>query len=59
MAKGKKRVAPVAGLKTEPGIWLNRIVRYGAVPPDQLLANEKNWRTHPPAQRAAFRWEPD
>jgi hypothetical protein len=35
-------------------IWQNRIVRYGEEAPDQLLANDKNWRTHPQAQQDAL-----
>lgn len=35
--------------------WRNRITGSGSEPPDQLLANPLNWRTHPPAQREALR----
>lgn len=35
--------------------WRSRIVGTGTEPPDQLLANPANWRTHPVAQRAALR----
>jgi DNA modification methylase len=35
--------------------WRNRIVGSGEEPPDQLLANPRNWRTHPAAQRDALR----
>lgn len=35
--------------------WLNRIVRYGEEAPEQLLANPRNFRTHPNAQRNAMR----
>jgi hypothetical protein len=31
-------------------MWRNRIVRYGEAAPGELLASEKNWRTHPKAQ---------
>ena len=34
--------------------WQNRIVGYGEEPPDQLLANPKNWRIHPQAQQKAL-----
>jgi DNA modification methylase len=34
--------------------WRNRIVGQGAEPPDQLLANPRNWRTHPAAQQEAL-----
>jgi DNA modification methylase len=34
--------------------WRNRIVGQGEEPPEQLLANPLNWRTHPKAQRAAL-----
>lgn len=32
----------------------NQIVRWDLVPAEQLLANPKNYRTHPPKQRAAL-----
>lgn len=35
--------------------WQNRIVAYSEEPPDQLLANPRNWRTHPDAQASALR----
>jgi hypothetical protein len=35
-------------------IWQNRITRYGEAAPGQLLANDKNWRTHPQAQQDAL-----
>ena len=35
--------------------WRNRIVGTGEEAPDQLLANPKNWRTHPVNQREALR----
>jgi len=35
--------------------WRSRIVGSGEEPPDQLLANPRNWRTHPGAQRDALR----
>lgn len=35
--------------------WRNRIVGTGDEDPTQLLANPRNWRTHPAAQRAALR----
>jgi DNA modification methylase len=34
--------------------WRNRIVATGEVAPEALLANPRNWRTHPPDQRAAL-----
>lgn len=34
--------------------WRNRIVAHEDVAPDQLLANPRNWRIHPRAQRAAL-----
>jgi len=33
--------------------WKNRIVDQGVRPASEFLANPKNWRTHPQAQRAA------
>jgi DNA modification methylase len=35
--------------------WANRIVGQDEVPPDQLLAHPRNWRTHGKEQRAALR----
>lgn len=35
--------------------WQNRIVGYSQEPPDQLLANPQNWRTHPSNQADALR----
>ena len=35
--------------------WRSRIVGSGEAAPDQLLANPRNWRTHPAAQRDALR----
>jgi DNA modification methylase len=35
--------------------WRSRIVGSGSEDPAGLLANPANWRTHPPAQRAALR----
>lgn len=35
--------------------WQNRITRYSEEPPDQLLANPANWRTHPGSQAVALR----
>lgn len=39
----------------EASVWNNRIVGYGEAPPDQLLANPKNFRRHPNMQREALR----
>ena len=33
--------------------WRSRIVGHGEEAPDQMLANPRNWRTHPPSQREA------
>jgi len=35
--------------------WRNRIIGSGVEAPDQLVANPRNWRTHPNAQRDALR----
>jgi DNA modification methylase len=35
--------------------WRSRIVGSGSEAPDQLLANPRNWRRHPSAQREALR----
>lgn len=37
------------------GAWTNRIVGWGTVAPDQLLANPHNYRRHPNRQREALR----
>src|SRR4051794_27570297 len=34
--------------------WTNRIVGHDDVPPDQLLANDRNWRRHPAVQQNAL-----
>lgn len=34
--------------------WRNRIIGSGEEPPDQLLANPRNWRIHPAAQQKAL-----
>lgn len=34
--------------------WQNRILEHTEEAPDQLLANPKNWRTHPGTQAAAL-----
>jgi S-adenosylmethionine:tRNA ribosyltransferase-isomerase len=36
-------------------MWNNRIVRYSEEAPDQLLANPRNYRTHPGSQAEALR----
>jgi DNA modification methylase len=36
-------------------IWKNRITKYTEEAPDQLLANPRNWRSHPGAQADALR----
>ena len=37
-----------------PAGYQNRIVGHGQVTPDELVANPKNWRVHPRAQRDAL-----
>src|SRR5690349_1914024 len=34
--------------------WRNRIAGHADVPPDQLLANPANWRTHPREQQRSL-----
>jgi len=34
--------------------WANRIVSHSEEPPDKLIANDSNWRTHTQAQRHAL-----
>lgn len=36
-------------------MWQNRITKYSEEAPDSLLANPKNWRTHPGTQADALR----
>ena len=50
----KRRQNPPTKPPEIPVIWLNRITRYGAEDPKLLLANKKNWRTHPLIQREAL-----
>jgi ParB-like chromosome segregation protein Spo0J len=50
MTKRKAHSEPMA----DPVIWQNRITRYGEAAPGQLVANDKNWRTHPRAQQDAL-----
>jgi DNA modification methylase len=50
-----KRKPPTTEAPPVPqAIWRNRIVRYGEAAPGDLVANEKNWRTHPKAQHEAL-----
>src|SRR5689334_15504725 len=44
-------MAKTAANSTE---WRNRIVGYADVPPDQLLANPRNFRRHPKPQQDAL-----
>jgi ParB family chromosome partitioning protein len=37
-----------------PEMWQHRIIGYGFEDPEQLLANEANWRIHPLAQQQAL-----
>jgi DNA methylase len=46
----RTKTPPVAA----PAAWRNRIVGSGDEAPGALLANPRNWRTHPPDQRAAL-----
>lgn len=41
-------------MTTEQAPWRNRIVRHSKKSPKSLRANPRNWRTHPPEQRAAM-----
>ena len=50
---GRKRSTNAAET-TVPQGWRNRIVGYGEEAPDQLLANDRNWRIHPKAQQDAL-----
>ncbi len=46
------RATPVAAAPSGP--WRNRIVGQGEESPAALIANPKNWRTHPKAQQDAL-----
>ena len=50
MAKRNAQPEPAAAKV----IWQNRITRYGEQAPSQLVANARNWRTHPRAQQDAL-----
>src|SRR5450755_666247 len=50
--QSRKDIKPSAAVSA---VWKNRIVGYGEEPPDQLLANEKNWRIHPKTQQDALK----
>ncbi len=39
---------------TSAASWKNRIVAHGDVPPSDLVANPRNWRTHPAEQQRAL-----
>lgn len=41
-------------MTTERTAWRSRIIGHGEEPPDQLLANPKNWRIHPKEQERAL-----
>lgn len=46
----------MAKKQTKPASsWRNRITRTGEMPAGEFLANVRNWRTHPKAQREALR----
>src|SRR3972149_2850929 len=48
MARNPTQTAP------KPVAWRSRIVGTGEEPPESLLANPRNWRTHPKAQQDAL-----
>ena len=37
-----------------PSVWRNRILGAGTAAPSELVANPRNWRTHPAAQQRAL-----
>jgi hypothetical protein len=41
-------------MTTKEALWANRIVGYGVKDASQFQANDRNWRTHPQAQRDAL-----
>jgi ParB-like chromosome segregation protein Spo0J len=43
-----------SSLAERPGAWRNRIVGHADVPPADLVANPRNWRSHPPEQQRAL-----
>ena len=48
----RKDLAVTASTAKPP--WANRIVSHGEEPPEALIANDSNWRTHTPLQRGAL-----
>src|ERR1700686_953758 len=56
-ARNKKSGKDIERSGPPPVVWKNRIVGYGEEAPDQLLANEKNWRIHPKTQQDALKGE--
>jgi DNA modification methylase len=50
----KRKASTAEGPPVQPAIWRNRITRYGEDAPARLVANERNWRTHPKAQHEAL-----
>jgi DNA modification methylase len=54
-ARKKQNGKDIARPRPASAVWKNRIVGYGEEPPDQLLANEKNWRIHPKTQQEALK----
>src|SRR5438128_1559091 len=58
MAEPRPAPSPRRARKGFPDLvsaWRNRIVGTGEQAPDQLVANPRNWRTHPGPQRDALR----
>jgi DNA modification methylase len=58
-ALGGSRPGGAAGQRDKRGAralqsWRNRITGHADVPPDQLLANPANWRSHPREQQRAL-----
>jgi hypothetical protein len=51
---GERKTTATEVPPVQPAIWRNRIFRYGEAAPGELVADEKNWRTHSQAQHAAL-----
>ena len=53
--KRVKAKPAVLAERQRTAVWQNRMVGHGFEAPDQLLANPKNWRIHPEAQKLALK----
>lgn len=56
MVQTRTQSAPRARARSKQAsaAWANRIVGHGTEPPERLIANPANWRTHPAEQQRAL-----